>query len=69
VRALDLSSATQIVHHGALPVRAASSEVYVATSLNGQAPYFTSSLESAIQAGAAAAAAYDPRVERLPVGG
>ena len=69
VRALGLSSATQIVHHGALPVRAASSAVYIATSLNGQAPYFTASLESAIQAGAAAAAAFDARVERLPVGG
>jgi len=68
VRALGVSSATQIVHHGALPVRAASSEVYIATSLNGQAPYFTSSLESAIQAGAAAAASFDPCVERLPVG-
>lgn len=69
MRALGLSSATQIVHHGALPVRAASSDVYIATSLNGLAPYFTASLESAIQAGAAAAAAFDPRVERLPVGG
>jgi hypothetical protein len=65
-RALGVSSATQIVHHGALPVRAESSEVYIATSLNGQAPYFTASLESAIQAGAAAAAAFDPGVERLP---
>ena len=69
VRVLGISSATQIVHHGALPVRAASSEVYIATSLNGQAPYFTASLESAIQAGAAAAAAFDPSIERLPVGG
>ena len=69
VRALGISSATQIVYHGALPVRAASSAVYLATSLNGQAPYFTSSLESAIQAGAAAAASFDPHVERLPVGG
>jgi hypothetical protein len=69
VRATGVSSATQIVHHGALPVRAASSAVYIATSLNGQAPYFTSSLESAIQAGAAAAASFDPCVERLPVGG
>jgi flavin-dependent amine oxidoreductase len=66
VSALGLSSATQIVHHGALPVRAASSAVYIATSLNGQAPYFTSSLESAIQAAAAAAASFDPCVERLP---
>ena len=68
VHALGVSSATQIVHHGALPVRAVSSEVYIATSLNGQAPYFTASLESAIQAGAASAAAFDPSVERLPVG-
>lgn len=65
VRTLGLSSATQIVHHGALPVRAASSDVYIATSLNGRAPYFTASLESAIQSGAAAAAAFDPSVERL----
>ena len=50
-------------------VRAASSEVYIATSLNGRGPYFTSPLESAIQAGAAAAAAFDPSVERLPMGG
>ena len=42
LRALGVSSASQIVHHGALPVRAASSEVYIATNLNGQAPYFTS---------------------------
>ncbi len=68
VRAVGVSSATQIVHHGALPVRAATAAVYLATSLNGQAPYFTASLESAIQAGAAAAASFDPRVERLPVG-
>ena len=68
-RALGISSATQIVHHGALPVRAAGSEVYIATNLNGRSPYFTSSLESAIQAGAAAAAAFDPGIERLPVGG
>ena len=67
LRALGVSSATQVVHHGALPVRAASSEVYIATSLNGRAPYFTASLESAIQAGAAAAASFDPHVERLPV--
>ncbi len=68
VRALGISSATQIVQHGSLPVRCASAAVYIATSLNGQAPYFTSSLESAIQAGAAAAAAFDPAVERLPFG-
>ncbi len=65
VRTLGLSSATQIVHHGPLPVCGAASRVYIATSLNGRAPYFTASLESAIQAGAAAAAAFDPRVERF----
>ena len=69
MHALGVSSATQIVHHGALPVRAASSEVYIATSLNGRAPYFTASLESAIQAAAAAAASFDTSVEQLPVGG
>jgi hypothetical protein len=68
VQALGISSATQIVHHGALPVRCASAAVYIATSLNGQAPYFTASLESAIQAGAAAAVSFDPKVERLPLG-
>jgi hypothetical protein len=68
VRALGISTATQIVHHGELPLRAATSPVYIATSLNGQARYFTASLESAIQAGAAAAASFDPYVERLPVG-
>jgi len=62
------SSATQIVHHGPLPIRAQSDEVYISTNLNGHAPYFTASLESAIQSGAAAAAAFDPGVERLPVG-
>jgi hypothetical protein len=54
---------------GVLPVRAASSAVYITTSLNGRAPYFTASLESAIQAGAAAATAFGPSVERLPAGG
>ena len=68
MRALGVSSATQIVHHGALPVRAASSQVFIATNLNGESPYFTSSLESAIQAGAAAAASFNPCVERLPLG-
>ncbi len=63
-----VSSATQIVGHGPLPVRARGLPIYVATQLNGAAPYFTASLESAIQAGAAAAAAFDPRVERLPTG-
>jgi phytoene dehydrogenase-like protein len=60
-----LSNATQIVRHGPLPVRARDAPVYIATSLNGLAPYFTASLESAIQAGAAAARAWDPGVELL----
>ncbi len=54
-----LSSATQIVRHGPLPVRCETAPVYLATSLNGRAPYFTASLESAIQAGEAAAVACD----------
>ena len=61
-----LSNATQIVRHGPLRIKSSCAEVYVATSLNGQAPYFTASLESAIQAGNAAAIAFDPKVERLP---
>ena len=65
---LGVSSATQIISHGPLPVRADRAPVFIATSLNGQAPYFTASLESAIQAGAAAAAAFDPAVEQLPTG-
>ncbi|MFN7941126.1 MAG: FAD-dependent oxidoreductase [Thermoanaerobaculia bacterium] len=61
-----LSNATQIVRHGPLAIRSSRAEVYLATSLNGRAPYFTASLESAIQAGNAAALAFDPNVERLP---
>jgi hypothetical protein len=63
-----LSNATQVVAHGTLPVRCAGAPVFLATSLNGAAPYFTASLESAIQAGAAAAVAFDPGAERLPTG-
>lgn len=63
-----ISDATQIVHHGPLGVRASGLPVFIATSLSGAAPYFTASLESAIQSGAAAAAAFDPAVERLPTG-
>jgi phytoene dehydrogenase-like protein len=63
-----MSAATQIVQHGPLRVRCANAPVFLATHLNGLAPYSTASLESAVQAGAAAAAAFDPRVERLPVG-
>jgi hypothetical protein len=62
-------SATQIVRHGPLRVRAAGVPVYLATSLNGRAAYFTASLESAIQAGEAAARAFDPRVECLEAAG
>jgi hypothetical protein len=61
-----LSSATQIIRHGPLGIKASGADVYVATNLNGHAPYFTASLESAIQAGNAAAIAFDPTVERLP---
>lgn len=46
-----LSNATQIVRHGPLRIKSSGAEVYVATSLNGKAPYFTASLESAIQGG------------------
>lgn len=63
-----MSAATQIVQHGPLPVRCANAPVFLASHLNGLARYFTASLESAVQAGAAAAAAFDPGVERLPVG-
>ncbi len=63
-----LSNATQIVRHGSLPIKASAAPVYLATNLNGHSRYFTSSLESAIQSGAAAAAAFDPCVERLPQG-
>ena len=63
-----MSAATQIVQHGPLRVRCADAPVFLASHLNGLAPYFTASLESAVQAGAAAAAAFDPGVERLPVG-
>ncbi len=66
IEVYGLSDATQIVRHGPMPIRAAGRDVFLATSLNGAAPYFTASLEAAIQAGAAAAAVYDPRVERLP---
>ncbi len=68
VEITGLSSATQIVRHGPLPMKMRGADVYLATNLHGQAPYFTASLESAIQAGALAAAAFDPAVERLPMG-
>jgi len=66
VNIYGLSSATQIVKHGSLPVKNKYLPIYLATSLNGKSPYFTASLESAIQAGNAAAYAFDNRVIRLP---
>lgn len=57
-----MSDATQVIRHGPLPVKAKEHPVFIATSMNGLAPYFTASLESAIQAGSAAAAAFDTRV-------
>lgn len=63
-----VSAATQIVGAGPLPLRAAGVDVVLACNLHGQAPYFTASLEAAIQAGAIAAAAVEPGVERLPMG-
>ena len=68
VEVMGNSSATQIVRSGPLPVQVDGADVYIATNLHGQAPYFTASLESAIQAGAIAAQAFDPTVEELPMG-
>jgi hypothetical protein len=65
VELVGSSAATQIVGRGPLPLAMADHNVFLATNLHGLAPYFTASLESAIQAGAIAAAAFDPGVERL----
>jgi hypothetical protein len=65
VTTAGVSSATQIVGHGPLPLRARGHEIYLATSLNGHAAYFTASLEAAIQAGESAARAQDPTVRPL----
>ena len=65
---MGLSSATQIVRRGPLPLAMPAADVFLATNMHGEAPYFTASLESAIQAGAIAAARFDPSVERLPTG-
>ncbi|MFT5682201.1 MAG: hypothetical protein ACI8RZ_003119 [Myxococcota bacterium] len=65
---LGNSSATQIVHRGPLPLKMAHAPIFLTTNLHGQAPYFTASLESAIQAGAIAAQHFEPSVERLPMG-
>ncbi|MBW2464994.1 MAG: hypothetical protein JRH11_25315 [Deltaproteobacteria bacterium] len=62
------TSATQIVGRGPLPVKMRGADVYLATNLHGRAPYFTASLEAAIQAGAIAAQHHDATVERLPMG-
>ena len=62
------SSATQIVCRGPLPIALEAADVFLASSIHGETPYFTASLEAAIQAGAIAAARYDASVERLPMG-
>ncbi|NQV14966.1 FAD-dependent oxidoreductase [bacterium] len=66
VQVYGLSAATQIVKHGPLSIKNEGAPLYIATSINGKSPYFTASLESAIQAGNAAAAAFDIEVTRLP---
>ena len=68
VEITGLSSATQIVHLGPLPLTMQGVDLFLATNLHGLAPYFTASLESAIQAGAIAAERFDPSVDRLPTG-
>ena len=68
IEILGLSSATQVVHRGPLPVKMARAPVFLATNVHGQAPYFTASLEAAIQAGAIAAQHFEPDVEQLPMG-
>jgi len=69
VEIMGASNATQIVGEGPLPMRHHDAAIYLASNLHGRAPYFTASLESAIQAGALAAAEVAPEVERLPMGG
>lgn len=66
VKVYGSSSATQIVEHGTLAVKNENAALYLSTHINGQSPYFTSSLESTIQAGSAAAFAFDKGVIRLP---
>lgn len=66
VRYYGYSAATQIVEHGPLAVKHEVAPIFLATHMNGRSPYFTSSLESTIQAGAAAALAFDDGVVRLP---
>lgn len=68
VEITGLSSATQIVQRGPLPIAVEGANIFLATNLHGQAPYFTASLESAIQAGAIAARRFEPAIESLPMG-
>jgi hypothetical protein len=63
-RLYGLSHATQILADGPLPPKAHGVPVHIATSLNGASPYFTASLESAVQAGAGAAANFDATLKR-----
>ena len=60
-----VTAATQITGAGPLPLRAEGVPLLLANNLHGKAPYFTASLEAAIQAGALAAVEADPAVERL----
>lgn len=48
-----------------LAVKNAKAPLYLSTHMNGESPYFTSSLESTIP-GSAAAYAFDSGVTRLP---
>lgn len=62
-----VSGATQV--SGAGPLRQVVAGAVLATNAHGLAPFFTASLEAAVQAGALAATAVDPgRVARLPMG-
>jgi hypothetical protein len=65
VETMGESSVTQIVGRGPLPPAMNGANVFLATNMHGRAPYFTASIESAIQAGALAAEAFDPDVEKL----
>jgi hypothetical protein len=67
VEIMGLSSATQIVRRGPLPPAMKGRDVFLATNLHGRAPYFTASLEAAIQAGSLAAARFHRGVEPLPM--
>ena len=68
---MGITNATQIVDRGPLPIVAEGIEAHVllATNAHGQAPFFTASLEAAIQAGNLAAVKVDSETELLPMGG